>query len=97
MIRIFGSSCGMQDVLFQSNYYKRGKGMYYLFDDERINLNPIFKERELEKFYAMWEDGASLSNIARKLGRKNLDIALLIIDRAEAGVIKSRGTGIFGQ
>ncbi len=71
--------------------------MYYLFDDERISLNPIFKRRELDKFYAMWEDGASLSKIAREMGRRNLEITLLIVDRAEAGAIKDRGTGIFGQ
>ncbi|MEK5070524.1 hypothetical protein [Sporosarcina sp. FSL K6-1508] len=71
--------------------------MHYLFDDDRINLNPIFKQRELDKFYEMWEDGASLSTIARAMKRKNLDITLLIIDRAEAGAIKDRGTGIFGQ
>lgn len=71
--------------------------MYYLFDDERIALNPIFKQRELDKFYAMWEDGASLSTIARELGRRNLEITLLIVDRAEAGMIESRDTGIYGQ
>lgn len=71
--------------------------MYYLFDDERIALNPIFKQRELDKFYAMWEDGASLSTIARELGRRNLEITLLIVDRAEAGMIESRDTGIYGR
>ncbi|MEK5070227.1 hypothetical protein [Sporosarcina sp. FSL K6-1508] len=70
--------------------------MYYLFDDERISLNPIFKERELGKFYGMWEDWASLSKIARAMGRRNLKITLLIVDRAEACAIKDRGTGIFG-
>lgn len=71
--------------------------MYYLFDDERIALNPIFKQRELDKFYAMWEDGSSLSTIARKLNRSNLEITLLIVDRAEAGMIESRDTGIYGR
>ncbi len=68
--------------------------MCYLFDDERISLNPIFKQRELDKFYAMWEDGSSLSKIARTIGRRNLEFTLLIVDRAEAGMIKNRGPGI---
>jgi hypothetical protein len=73
-----------------NNEHKRRKGMYYLFDDERISLNLIFKQRELDKFYAMWENGASFSKIARAMGRRNLEITLLIVDRAEAGMIKDK-------
>ena len=71
--------------------------MYYLFDDERIKLNPIFKERELERFYKLWDEGMDYKNIAKKMGRTHMDIVLLILDRGEVGAIKDRGTGIFGN
>jgi hypothetical protein len=53
-------------------------------------LNSIVKQRELDKFYVMREDGASLSTMARAMGRRNLEITLLIVDRAEAGMIKDK-------
>ena len=71
--------------------------MYYLFDDERIKLNPIFKERELERFYKLWDEGMDYKKIAKKMGRTHMDIVLLILDRGEVGAIKDRGTGIFGN
>lgn len=39
----------------------------------------------------------SIDSIAEELGRKKLDIGLLIIEQAELGEIQVRQQGIFGQ
>ncbi len=68
---------------------------YYLFEDETIEVNMVFTESEVFDFIAYWQNGHSVQRIADLLERNPLDIALLVMDRAEVGEIKQRHNGIF--
>lgn len=68
---------------------------YYLFEDESIEVNMVFTESEVYDFIAYWQNGHSIRRIADLLERTPLDIALLVMDRAEVGEIKQRPNGIF--
>ena len=68
---------------------------YYLFEDESIEVNMVFSESEVYDFIAYWQNGHSVRRIADLLERNPLDIALLVMDRAEVGEIKQRPNGIF--
>lgn len=67
---------------------------YYLFEDESIEVNMVFTESEVYDFIAYWQNGHSVQRIADLLERNPLDIALLVMDRAEVGEIKQRPNGI---
>lgn len=69
---------------------------YHLFEDENLPLNLLFEEGELRDFRELWEAGISLPNMAKKMKRKPSEIALLIFDHAERGLIKGRDEGIHG-
>lgn len=69
---------------------------YILFDHDNIHIDFKFSEQELKDFKELWSSGISAENIAKQMKRRPLEIALLIIDRAEAGFIKMRATGIYG-
>lgn len=65
-----------------------------LFEDGSINL--LFKNREVADFKELWNAGISLENIARKLRRKPVEIALLIIDLELQDKLEPRSSGIRG-
>lgn len=60
-------------------------------------MNLVYKEKELQKFVDLWNTGMSVQNIAKEMKRKKLEIALLVIDRAELGKIQGRKTGLDGS
>ena len=59
-----------------------------LLDD--VDINWVFTERETDVFRSMWEINMSIDSIAEVLGRKHLEIGLLIIEKAELGEIQVR-------
>lgn len=63
---------------------------YYLFEADNFELNLIFSEEELEVFRYLWEQNISVRNIAGEMKRKVSEVALLIFDHAERGLIKKR-------
>lgn len=63
---------------------------YYLFEADKFELNLIFSEEELEVFHDLWQQNVSLRNIALDMGRKTSEIAFLVFDHAERGLIKQR-------
>lgn len=69
---------------------------YFLFEDEKHKVNMVFEERELERFVWYWKKGYDITEIAENMKRKLIEIALLVMDRAEIGKIKPRKKGIFG-
>lgn len=69
---------------------------YTLFDHDKIKIDFEFSEQELKDFKELWSSGISAENIAKKMKRRPLEIALLIIDRAEVGLIKVRASGLAG-
>ena len=69
---------------------------YYLFEDDKLELDLLFSDRELRDFLELWSAGISMRNIATKLKRRPSEIALLGFDHAERGLINARATGIYG-
>ena len=63
---------------------------YFLFDSDDHDLNLIFSEEELGVFRDLWQQNVSLRNIASDMRRKTSEIALLVFDHAERGLIKQR-------
>lgn len=66
---------------------------YHLFECGSLDLNLVFKQTELKAFVEYWNDGESLRGIAKKMRRKNSEIALLIFDHAERDLIFPREEG----
>ena len=69
---------------------------YFLFEADELELNLLFSPEELRDFLELWQAGISMTNIAKKMRRKPSEIALLVFDHAERGLIQKRETGIFG-
>ncbi|ANU13483.1 hypothetical protein [Planococcus halocryophilus] len=63
---------------------------YFLFEADDHDLNLIFSEEELEVFRELWSENISVRGIAEKMSRKTSEVALLVFDHAERGLIKQR-------
>lgn len=69
---------------------------YCLFEHDNLKINFDFTKQELKDFTDLWKAGISAENISKKMKRTNLEIGLLVIDRAELGFIDQRATGLGG-
>jgi len=69
---------------------------YHVFEDKKFDLKFDFTDEELNDFTELWNGEISVENIATKMKRKPIEIVLLIIDRAELGLIKGRPEGLKG-
>lgn len=69
---------------------------YVLFTDNSLDVNFLFKMKEIEKFLELWNEGESLEDIADEIKRKPFEISLLIMDLDLRGLITHRKKGIFG-
>lgn len=67
---------------------------YFLFESEDLKLDLIFSEEELEIFCDLWNENISLRNIAVEMKRKTSEVALLVFDHAERGLIKKRDASV---
>lgn len=67
---------------------------YLLFDNDEFDF--LFKKKEMEKFFDMWIAGEDIVEIASKLKRKQIEVALLIMSLDYQGLIPNRTRGIFG-
>lgn len=67
---------------------------YVLFGEKKVKW--IWEERELIRFRELWNDGASISTIAKELKTNQRSIGLLIQDVGEDGYIKQRKSGLYG-
>lgn len=56
-----------------------------------------WSETEVEAFRRMWAEGTPLDRIAVALRRHVNEVAILVIDQAEQGLIKKRPGGVFGS
>ncbi|MGH2319370.1 hypothetical protein ACRC6Q_16645 [Planococcus sp. SE5232] len=63
---------------------------YFLFESDDHDLNLIFLEEELKVFLKLWNENISLREIASKMKRKTSEVALLVFDHAERGLIEQR-------
>lgn len=75
----------------QRKYMKNSRrNLYVALED----LDLIFDESEVIRFQEMWKEGKSFIEIAKELGRHQLEIAALIMDQADKSKIKSRPMGL---
>lgn len=63
---------------------------YFLFEADDHDLDLVFSEEELEIFREQWKQNVSVTEIAETMKRKISEVALLVFDHAERGLIKQR-------
>lgn len=63
---------------------------------DSLRIDWIVRPGEPEKFRDLWDDGMDIVNIAKELDRKPLEVALMILEQANNGLIKVRKNGIWG-
>ncbi len=69
------------------------KGFYIALND----LNLAFTPDEIDVATEMWHEGRPLADIAATLLRRDTEIACLVMDLADNGVISRRPGGIYGE
>ncbi len=69
---------------------------YIIFDPDNVDIDFSFTTGQVAKVEELWEQGESLEAISEQVRRKPLEVALLIMDRAEREKIRPRKNGIFG-
>lgn len=80
-------------ALQQRKYMKKSRRNLYLYIAlEEWNL--VFDEIEVIRLQEMWKEGKGILEIAKELGRHQLEIAALIMDQADKNIIKSRPMGL---
>jgi len=57
-------------------------------------LDLVFDESEVIRLQEMWKENKNIIEIAKELGRHQLEIAALIMDQADKNEIKSRPMGL---
>jgi len=68
---------------------------HLLFDEDRIKWK--WYESELLRFRENWADGMGIKELASEFRTNQKSIALLVMDQAEAGHIRQRAGGLFGD
>lgn len=66
--------------------------MYIALDE----LNFDWSMKQVRAVEEMYQQGISIQDMARKIKRTKLEVALLVIDRAEKGYIKAKEFGVMG-
>ncbi|MFB6433804.1 helix-turn-helix domain containing protein [Bacillus thuringiensis] len=78
-------------ALQQGKYMKKSRRNLYIALEE---LDLVFDESEVIRLQQMWKEGKGILEIAKELGRHQLEIAALIMDQADKNKIKSRPMGL---
>lgn len=66
------------------------RNMYIALEE----LDLVFDESEVIRLQEMWKENKNIIEIAKELGRHQLEIAALIMDQADKNKIKSRPMGL---
>lgn len=82
------------EVLIERMYMTRKRRKVYVALED---LDLIFDERDLPEMIRMWEDGLSLTDIARSFKRDPDEIACLIMSLARENRIPQRNGGAYGR
>jgi hypothetical protein len=61
------------------------------------SLDLEFRGYEVDQVVRDWNAGVDVAAIARKAGRKPLEVGILIADLAEQGQVDSRENGVYGM
>ncbi|MGD2278289.1 helix-turn-helix domain containing protein [Bacillus wiedmannii] len=78
-------------ALQQRKYMKKSRRNLYIALEE---LDLVFDESEVIRLQEMWKEDKGILEIAKELGRHQLEIAALIMDQADKNIIKSRPMGL---
>ncbi|PEF94018.1 helix-turn-helix domain containing protein [Bacillus cereus] len=78
-------------ALQQGKYMKKSRRNLYIALEE---LDLVFDESEVIQLREMWDEDKGILEIAKELGRHQLEIAALIMDQADKNKIKSRPMGL---
>lgn len=78
-------------ALQQRKYMKKSRRNLYIALEE---LDLVFDESEVIRLKEMWKEDKGILEIAKELGRHQLEIAALIMDQADKNKIKSRPMGL---
>lgn len=78
-------------VLQEKKYMKKSRRNLYIALED---LDLLFDESEVIRLQEMWKEGKGILEIAKELGRHQLEIAALIMDQADKNMIKSRPMGL---
>ncbi|WP_422678181.1 helix-turn-helix domain containing protein [Bacillus wiedmannii] len=78
-------------ALQQRKYMKKSRRNLYIALEE---WDLVFDEIEVIRLQEMWKEGKGILEIAKELGRHQLEITALIMDQADKNVIKSRPMGL---
>ncbi|WP_142312498.1 helix-turn-helix domain containing protein [Bacillus toyonensis] len=78
-------------ALQQGRYMKKSRRNLYIALEE---LDLLFDESEVIRLREMWNEDKDILEIAKELGRHQLEIAALIMDQADKNKIKSRPMGL---
>ncbi|HHB1907104.1 TPA: helix-turn-helix domain-containing protein [Bacillus cereus] len=78
-------------VLQEKKYMKKSRRNLYIALED---LDLLFDESEVIRLQEMWEEDKGILEIAKELGRHQLEIAALIMDQADKNIIKSRPMGL---
>ncbi|MGE1015954.1 MULTISPECIES: helix-turn-helix domain-containing protein [Bacillus] len=78
-------------ALQQRKYMKKSRRNLYIALEE---WDLVFDEIEVIRLQEMWKEGKGILEIAKELGRHQLEITALIMDQADKNIIKSRPMGL---
>ncbi|MDY8166050.1 helix-turn-helix domain containing protein [[Bacillus thuringiensis] serovar konkukian] len=78
-------------ALQQRKYMKKSRRNLYIALEE---LDLVFDESEVTRLQEMWKENKNIIEIAKELGKHQLEIAALIMDLADKNIIKSRPMGL---
>nr|WP_306008589.1 helix-turn-helix domain-containing protein [Bacillus sp. MMSF_3353] len=78
-------------ALQQRKYMKKLRRNLYIALEE---WDLVFDEIEVIRLQEMWKEGKGILEIAKELGRHQLEITALIMDQADKNIIKSRPMGL---
>lgn len=78
-------------VLQEKKYMKKSRRNLYIALED---LDLLFDESEVTRLQEMWKEDKGILEIAKELGRHQLEIAALIMDQADKNLIKSRPMGL---
>ncbi|MEI4650170.1 helix-turn-helix domain-containing protein [Bacillus cereus] len=78
-------------ALQQRKYMKKSRHNLYIALEE---LDLVFDESEVIRLKEMRKEDKGILEIAKELGRHQLEIAALIMDQADKNKIKSRPMGL---
>jgi len=58
------------------------------------NYDFLWSEDDLREFRDMWKKDEPINVICKRLERKEIEIAIIILDQAQKGIIKKRKIGL---